>query len=155
VKEYFKNRISRSAAIKQQIVMADPKETGIRAALNFGHTIGHAIEAWALENRSEPFSHGESIAAGMICEAFLSARLSNLPEEIFHEIIRVTDQLFPRLNFNREERGHILEKIRYDKKRLAGNTRMSLVTSPGIPAIGVNCSTEMVADALHFYAAGT
>ena len=61
-----------SLLVKKQVVEADPFEKGLRKILNFGHTIGHAIEAYSLENEANPLLHGEAIAIGMICEAYLS-----------------------------------------------------------------------------------
>ncbi|MEL7221837.1 MAG: 3-dehydroquinate synthase, partial [Bacteroidota bacterium] len=69
--------VARSVAIKQKIVAIDPHEKGLRKALNFGHTIGHAIESYFLETAT-PLLHGEAIAAGMICEAWLSAQQTGL-----------------------------------------------------------------------------
>ena len=63
-----------SLKIKQHIVEIDPFEKRERKALNFGHTIGHAVESFALET-SEPLTHGEAIAIGMVCELYLSKKI--------------------------------------------------------------------------------
>ena len=64
VKDFFRQRIPASAAIKFGIVQKDPLEKNIRACLNFGHTIGHGMEAWSLDHEGEPIQHGEAVAAG-------------------------------------------------------------------------------------------
>ena len=65
--------IHRSVVIKNEIVMQDPTEKNIRKALNFGHTLGHAIESYFLENENKTtLLHGEAIAIGMILESFIS-----------------------------------------------------------------------------------
>src|SRR5690606_23645461 len=57
--------IHRSVEIKNEVVTADPQEKGLRKILNYGHTIGHAIETYALTNETKPLTHGEAIAIGM------------------------------------------------------------------------------------------
>ena len=74
-----------SLLIKQQVVEQDPYEKGIRKALNFGHTIGHAIEGLALET-ARPLLHGEAIAIGMICESWLSHKIVGLPPKELADI---------------------------------------------------------------------
>src|ERR1700748_1876025 len=64
--------IYQSVAIKNRVVIEDPHERGIRKCLNFGHTVGHAVETYSLLNDSNPLSHGEAIVVGMICEAYLA-----------------------------------------------------------------------------------
>src|SRR5690606_32174448 len=64
--------IYRSVGIKNEVVKQDPKESGLRKILNFGHTIGHAVETYSIDNDDNPLLHGEAIAVGMICEAYLS-----------------------------------------------------------------------------------
>ncbi len=67
-----------SVDIKNKVVQEDPKEQGLRKILNFGHTIGHAIESFYLENGDRKLLHGEAIAVGMICEAFISTKKCTL-----------------------------------------------------------------------------
>ena len=63
-----------SVQVKNDVVLEDPTEKGLRKILNFGHTIGHAIESYYLEKPGKKLLHGEAIAVGMICEAYLSKR---------------------------------------------------------------------------------
>lgn len=67
--------VYQSLLIKKAVVKTDPYEKGLRKILNFGHTIGHAIEAYSLEHEANPLLHGEAIAIGMICEAYLSTKM--------------------------------------------------------------------------------
>lgn len=78
--------IARNVAIKAAIVSRDEFETtGTRALLNFGHTIGHAVESVAGYGT---FSHGEAVAIGMTAALDLSVRLAGLPEESFHRVLK-------------------------------------------------------------------
>ena len=78
--------IHHSVEIKNQVVLKDPKEKGERKILNFGHTIGHAIETYHLENFKDFYLHGEAIAIGMVVEAILSVEKTNLKEEQLNEL---------------------------------------------------------------------
>lgn len=77
--------IEKSVTIKQQIVTQDFKESGIRKTLNFGHTIGHALESYALKEE-KLLPHGIAIAMGMIAESYLSVKNSGLPKATFENI---------------------------------------------------------------------
>ena len=67
--------IQRSIEIKNEIVLKDPKENGLRKVLNFGHTLGHAIESYFLESKyKKNLTHGEAIAIGMVCETYFLTR---------------------------------------------------------------------------------
>ena len=85
--------ITESVKIKNDIVTNDPEEKGERKLLNFGHTIGHAIESFLLESERK-ILHGEAIAAGMICESFLSHQKRDLPQAQLKEITESINSLF-------------------------------------------------------------
>src|SRR5690606_37476949 len=73
--------VGRSAAIKAEVVSEDPREAGLRKVLNFGHTIGHGIEAHSWESPHRALLHGEAVAIGMVCAAWLSWRMGRLERE--------------------------------------------------------------------------
>lgn len=105
--------IKKAVAIKQSFVEKDPREKNIRKALNFGHTIGHAIESVLLETE-KPLLHGEAVALGMICESYISHKKKLLSAEDSREIIE-----FIFLNFNLPkilETTKVLEFVKHDKK---------------------------------------
>ncbi|CAN0054518.1 unnamed protein product, partial [Chrysoparadoxa australica] len=81
----WKKVIQRSIEIKSAVVLEDPKENGLRKILNFGHTLGHAVETWYL-NHEKSLLHGEAIAVGMILEAHISMQKGLLNEECFYQI---------------------------------------------------------------------
>ncbi|RZL11258.1 MAG: 3-dehydroquinate synthase [Pedobacter sp.] len=70
-------QVYRSVEIKNTVVTEDPLEKGLRKILNFGHTIGHALESYSLSNDKTPLTHGDAIAIGMICESYLSFKINN------------------------------------------------------------------------------
>jgi 3-dehydroquinate synthase len=128
--------IARCCAIKAEIVSKDERENGLRAILNFGHTIGHAIEA---VTKYGELLHGEAIAIGMVCAAELSQRRAGLPAGEAERIRKV----FQRYGFERNRPGmdfdSLLAAMKVDKKALAGHLRFVLV-----PRIGQATLTDAV-----------
>lgn len=140
-----------SVKIKRDIVQADPLEKGPRKLLNFGHTIGHAIESVMLES-TWPWLHGESIAAGMVCESHV-ARQSNLlgPEELealSDKILSIFGhRTIPSSSFTR-----IVEKTRLDKKNKSGRIMCTLLEGIGKGSYDKEISEEHIFKGLEFYA---
>ncbi len=120
--------IRRSLEVKRKIVIADPYEKGIRKLLNFGHTIGHAIESLLLETNS-PLLHGEAIAAGMIYESKLSSRYMGLSMKDEEQIIDYIEKIFgaPPV-FSIENTIPIMKQ---DKKNSNGKISFSLLKKIG------------------------
>ena len=92
--EYMLELIRRSVTIKNEIVTRDPREQGLRKVLNFGHTIGHAIESLSI-TRGTPLLHGEAVALGLVAELYLSVNEKGFPEEIYREVRNFVKQHYP------------------------------------------------------------
>ena len=139
-----------SVRIKRDVVLEDPFEKGLRKALNFGHTIGHAIESYFLETDQRLF-HGEAIAAGMVMEAWLSVRHAGL-EQAHYERIETYfiglygHQLIPENSF-----GQLEALMRQDKKNEDARINFTLLEAPGRAVI--NCTVEWadIREALMYY----
>ncbi len=134
--------IPSSLAIKRDIVLADPHERGIRKALNFGHTVGHAIEGYRLHT-SVPMLHGEAIAVGMICEAWLSHRLAGLSAEALAQITDYLLRLYGHEPIPEEQFDYLLSLMQQDKKNEDDRINVSL-----LPAIGTVRVNQIAAPAL-------
>jgi 3-dehydroquinate synthase len=137
--------------IKNYFVTEDPLDTGFRKVLNFGHTIGHAIESYSLQHDEEPLSHGESIAIGMICESYISQKSTGLPGEQFEEITRYILQSFPHYLFKTGTIEYILDIIRHDKKNSGKNINFTLLTSIGNSLINQVVDLNIVRESLIYY----
>ncbi len=139
-----------SLKIKQAIVEADPFEKGLRKALNFGHTIGHAVESLALETES-PLTHGEAIAIGMICEAFLSKILRGLPESALKEISDFIVRIYGKYDVQQFDYQQLIALMRQDKKNETDDINFSFL--PAIGDVTINCTAtpEQIAESLDFY----
>ena len=109
--------ISQAIAIKHKVVSEDPFEKGIRKILNFGHSIGHAIESERFGSEN-PLTHGEAIAIGMICESYISFKKSHLSKEKLHEIETYIRKFFAKETL--ENRKAIVERMKGDKKNFKG-----------------------------------
>ena len=105
-----------SIQIKNKVVLADQKEGGIRKILNFGHTVGHAIEGLFLEENGTTVLHGEAVAAGMICEAWLSEKYNGLDSSKRIAIQEFLMSLYPKLAINKTMIDDLLSLMFFDKK---------------------------------------
>lgn len=129
--------IYRSIEIKNEIVQQDPTENGIRKALNFGHTLGHAIESYFLESEEKKsLLHGEAIAVGMILEAYLSYEKKLLSWDDYLEIKTLLISLYEPLVFTEKDIEIILNYLIHDKKNEYGKIQFALLD--GIGGISLN-----------------
>jgi 3-dehydroquinate synthase len=143
--------IYRSVQIKNQIITEDPKELGLRKVLNFGHTIGHAIEGYSLYNDKNPLLHGEAIAIGMICEAYLSQKLVGLSAEELADIKSYFLSLYPKYNYTEEQYPQFIELMKNDKKNEHNKIGFSLLKSIGECQFNIYVSEEDIKEALNYY----
>ena len=145
--------IKPSVAVKSEVVKEDPYEKGLRKILNFGHTLGHAIESYFLVTPSKQrLLHGEAIAIGMVLEAYLSVECCGLSPEEAKEIKLVFQKFYPQVEIKEEDVDAILALLRHDKKNKAGRINFVLLTKIGIPAIDVQVPQEFFQKAFDFYA---
>lgn len=137
-----------SVEIKSDIVQHDPFEKGLRKALNFGHTIGHALESHSLQNDKNPLLHGEAVILGMMAETLLSERHGLIEESLTEEILTGLIDFAVFYNFDQHCIEGILDLIRHDKKSFGGVPGFSLLKGPGQVVTGIECSPEDIADVL-------
>ena len=144
--------IQHSIGIKGAVVAEDPTEKGLRKVLNFGHTLGHALESYRLEQPKErQLLHGEAIAAGMICEAWLSWKKTGLAEEDLMRIARYISQVWPEQMASTEDIPLILDRLDQDKKNEGKKLLFSLLSSPGVAVYNIAIQPEEARQALEWY----
>jgi 3-dehydroquinate synthase len=136
-----------SLDIKSSVVLKDPTEKGLRKLLNFGHTIGHALETFALEN-SRPLLHGQAVALGMLAEAWLSTQLTGLTKEEFNEIQLVILSNFDLFQFEEANFERILELMGHDKKNVSGKVRLTLLSRIGTGVYDISCDELLLKESL-------
>ncbi len=127
--KHFEEVIVRSVEIKAAVVNNDPKEAGERKMLNFGHTIGHAIEGFCLVN--EPVKHGHAVAIGMIAESYLSFKKELISQRDLLEITNYLTQIFEYIHLGEADKTEVLKLLKNDKKNTANEIRMVLLEQIG------------------------
>lgn len=140
-----------SLSIKKQIVEEDPTEKGIRKTLNFGHTIGHAMEGLSLQHKSSPLRHGEAVAIGIVCESWLSHQLCGLPAKDLMDITAFIRRYFPPWPLAEVAAPSIFEWMKKDKKNACGRINFTLLTAVGAAVIDQFCEEALIAQSLRFY----
>lgn len=144
--------IYHSVEIKNFVVTTDPFEKSIRKTLNFGHTIGHAIETYSLKNDNRALLHGEAIAIGMICEAFLASQHNRLSAEDLQEITAYIRSVFPDYHLKADSYSDILEFMQNDKKNVNGQIGFALPSEIGKCDFNIYLTPEQIIESLNFYA---
>ena len=141
-----------SVIIKNTIVLEDPKEQNLRKALNFGHTLGHAIESYCLEAEDRTrLLHGEAIAIGMILESYVSVQKGFLNQESLDHIATVLTDMYDPSTFSKEEINRIIENLKYDKKNSNGQVLFVLLENIGTPVLNQKVANELILDAFAYY----
>jgi 3-dehydroquinate synthase len=139
-----------SLLVKQWIVEQDPFEKGLRKALNFGHTIGHAVEGYALETEN-PLLHGEAIAVGMIAESYLSYKHAGLPAEALEQITGLLLKVYDLYAFDKSLYPVFLKLMEQDKKNENGLINFSLIPSAGEVLVNQTCNKEEIVESLDYF----
>ncbi len=143
--------IHQSVSIKNTVVMEDPREQGLRKILNFGHTIGHAVETYSLLNDKQPLLHGEAVAMGMICESYLSSLHSGLPRTDMEDVVSYIRSVFPDYHLMQESYATILDYMKNDKKNESGRINFSLLRQIGDCTYNVFLDEDQIIESLDFY----
>lgn len=142
--------IRHSVRIKADIVAADPQERGLRKALNFGHTIGHALETARLDG-PQPLLHGEAIAVGMLAEAYLSQQRGLLTRQELAEVHAYLTRVYPPVNLAGDDLAHLAHLARNDKKNEGGRILCTLLDGIGGVAVNQAITPEEVVGGLRYY----
>ncbi len=148
--EKLNELVFRSVSIKEKIVEKDPFEKNVRKALNFGHTIGHAFESFALDN-GKPVLHGYAVAWGLIAELYLSHRVCGFPKEKLQKTVKFIYQNYGAYAINCDNYTELYETIKHDKKNEGQNINFTLLADIGNIRINQNIDRETVFQALDFY----
>jgi 3-dehydroquinate synthase len=139
--------IQASVKIKEEVVKADPTEKGLRKILNFGHTVGHAIESHLLSTENE-LLHGEAIGIGMLAEAYISKEKGLLTEGNFVLIKENLKKIYAKPKIKKSSFGHIKELCKQDKKNSSGEINMSLLQNIGHATYDIPVEEELIENAL-------
>lgn len=146
----YQKIISKSIDIKRKITEEDFLENGLRKILNFGHTIGHAIESYWLQS-SAPLLHGEAVAIGMISEAYISYMLGHITESELFEIRSTIIHIFGHHPKYVKPVDKILHFMNNDKKNKGDSLRLALLDTIGKACFDKEVSENLIVSSLIFY----
>ncbi|NJC25261.1 3-dehydroquinate synthase [Neolewinella antarctica] len=142
--------IPASVNIKREVVLEDPFERGVRKSLNFGHTIGHAIESYFLETEQRLF-HGEAIAAGMIMEAWISYQLATLTVSDYQLIESYFLKLYGHQVILESSFDQLFALMANDKKNDDHRINFTLLAEPGRALINQFAGRPVIESAIRHY----
>ncbi|MFM1877451.1 MAG: hypothetical protein RLZZ241_317 [Bacteroidota bacterium] len=146
-------QIHTSVNIKNRVVLEDPTEQNLRKILNFGHTLGHAVESYYLNSKHQnTLLHGEAIAVGMVLEAYLSVQVAGLAGADCDAIKEALLAIYSKVHIPDSDRLEIIKLLRYDKKNAFGKVYFSLLDSLGSSIFNLEVTNEMIAEAFSYYA---
>jgi 3-dehydroquinate synthase len=136
------------------VVKTDMKETGLRKTLNFGHTIGHAIESYFLESADKQnLTHGEAIAIGMIIEAYYSHKLTGFSLQYCEELKTFVKHFYGDVEMSKEDIESIIPLMIYDKKNVAGQVNFVLLKDMESCVWDIKVNVDLLLDGFDYYKA--
>ena len=146
-----------SIQIKENVVSQDPHEAGLRKILNFGHTVGHAIESTMLHQTTPHYttlhhiSHGYCVLWGMVAEVYLSVVHTGCPREVLQQLTQIMLQWYGRPQCNCKERQQLIQRMYHDKKNNAHMTpNFTLLQDIGHPLINQYVTEVDIDEALEY-----
>lgn len=143
--------ILKSVEIKNDIVKRDIKESGERKKLNFGHTIGHAIESYSLSNEELPLLHGEAVAIGLICESYLSHKVNGLDHKELKDIVSCVASFFTYYDLKEDCFESLIDLMKNDKKNDNITINFTLLKAVGEATINHVIGEDLILEALNYY----
>lgn len=146
----LKDLVGQSVQVKEDIVEQDPKEHGIRKALNLGHTIGHAFESLALAE-DRPVLHGYAVAWGLVCELYLSHLKTGFPKERLRQVVQFVRQNYGAFTFTCQHYDRLYELMQHDKKNTAGVINFTLLKDVGDICLNQTADKDTIFETLDFY----
>lgn len=145
----YEQYLLRAGDLKRDIVNDDPTDLDQRKVLNFGHTLGHAIESFSMTT-DEPLTHGEAVALGMWCALYLSIQQCGLREEVLIDYEPTLRMLLAEaeVDINPADIDVILSYVDHDKKNKHGHASFVLLKAVEKPLIDQEVPEELIRESL-------
>lgn len=147
---YSEELITHAIELKNAIVKKDLHENDLRKSLNFGHSVGHALES-ALLKQKKDILHGEAVAFGMMIESMIAHQLKRLNKKELNEICGYIDRIYPKVKLTAETKKLLLEYIFHDKKNEDGKLNFALPHSIGAYKLQTGITEEQIREAIAMY----
>lgn len=144
--------ISDSVEVKKNIVEQDPKENGIRKALNLGHTFGHAFESWSLKRT--PVLHGYAVAWGLICELYLSHVITGFPIDTMRQTVDYIRNHYGIPPVTCDDYHELIDLMRHDKKNRGESINFTLLAEVGDIRLDQHATLDIIKEAIDFLREG-
>ena len=146
----FLDAIKKSVLIKENIIEQDPKEQGIRKALNLGHTAGHALESLS-HKQGKPVLHGYAIAWGLICELYISSKTLGFPIDILQQYIYFVREAYGIFPISCKDYPELYETMTHDKKNESKVVNFTLLSNIGEIQLNQTADRALIEEMLDFY----
>lgn len=143
--------IAHSVEIKKKVVEQDPTEKGLRKILNFGHTLGHAIETFFLPQGKKRLFHGEAIATGMVCESYIAYTRGLIDERTLEQIEEFIFSIYGKVDIDAADFDTIIGLTLQDKKNKGKEVRFSLINAAGSCLYDIVVTKNEMKKALEYY----
>lgn len=144
--------ISDSVEVKKNIVEKDPKENGIRKALNLGHTFGHAFESWSLKRT--PVLHGYAVAWGLVCELYLSHVITGFPIDTMRQTVDYIRNHYGIPPVTCDDYHELIDLMRHDKKNRGESINFTLLAEVGDIRLDQHATLDIIKEAIDFLREG-
>ena len=138
--------ISDSVEVKKNIVEKDPKENGIRKALNLGHTFGHAFESWSLKRT--PVLHGYAVAWGLVCELYLSHVITGFPIDTMRQTVDYIRNHYGIPPVTCDDYHELIDLMRHDKKNRGESINFTLLAEVGDIRLDQHATLDIIKEAI-------
>lgn len=146
----FGRAVKRSVEIKDEITTKDPKEQGLRKALNLGHTVGHAFESLS-HHRKTPVLHGYAIAWGLLCELYLSVVQLGFPKPIVSTFAAFVREQYGAFPISCSDYDFLYEAMTHDKKNQDNRINFTLLLDIGDIRLDQTSDRAGIEEMLDFY----
>src|SRR6185437_391808 len=140
-----------SITIKSKVTETDPEEKGLRKILNFGHTIGHAIESFYLNIPKKRLLHGEAIAIGMIAESYIAVKKKFISQAELDEIKKYIISIYGKITIFEFDLDKILPLTLQDKKNENKTIQCSLLEKVGKANYNIPVTIKEIREAIQYY----
>ena len=142
--------VAQSVKVKEEVVVKDPHEQGLRKALNLGHTVGHAFESMALQ-KGQPILHGYAVAFGLVCELYLSTFKTNFPTNKMRQTVQFIRNYYGTFALSCNDYDSLIELMQHDKKNTSTNINFTFLEDIGKPIINQTATKDEIKEALDFF----
>jgi 3-dehydroquinate synthase len=149
--EFILRMIKNAVKYKCDLVARDPFDRSVRRVLNFGHTVGHAMESLFNNPGMPGMLHGEAVATGMLCEAHISAELKGLPDDDYKSLEHVVRKYFKLKLVHEKHFDDLFRLMDHDKKKTGNLLNFTLLQKVGEPLINCIVNKSVVLRSLKHY----